>query len=87
MLQQTREWPGSLPADRLQMSERTVRRDVERLRELGYRIDGTNGPRRWLPARRGIYVAGRGDRPGGAADGLRDAGGAVGTSVRGSRVR
>ncbi|GAC52529.1 HTH domain-containing protein [Gordonia amicalis] len=35
--------PGSLLTDRLQMSERTVRRDVERLRELGYRIDGTNG--------------------------------------------
>ncbi|MDS1114983.1 WYL domain-containing protein [Gordonia westfalica] len=43
LLQQTREWPGSRLAERLQVSERTVRRDVERLRELGYRIDGTKG--------------------------------------------
>ncbi len=34
---------GSRLAERLQVSERTVRRDVERLRELGYRIDGTKG--------------------------------------------
>ncbi|MCR5976724.1 WYL domain-containing protein [Gordonia jinghuaiqii] len=43
LLQSTRDWPGSVLAERLHVSERTVRRDVERLRDLGYRIDGTKG--------------------------------------------
>ncbi|NKY41157.1 helix-turn-helix transcriptional regulator, partial [Cellulomonas septica] len=44
LLQTRREWPGSLLADRLGISRRTVRRDVERLREMGYRIEATMGP-------------------------------------------
>ena len=44
LLQTRREWPGSLLAARLDVSERTVRRDVERLRDLGYRIAGRVGP-------------------------------------------
>lgn len=44
LLQTGREWPGSLLAERLGISPRTVRRDVDRLREMGYRIDGTMGP-------------------------------------------
>ena len=44
MLQARREWPGTLLARRLGVSPRTVRRDVERLRALGYPIDSTSGP-------------------------------------------
>ncbi len=44
LLQGRREWPGSLLAERLGVSGRTVRRDVERLRSLGYPIDSTSGP-------------------------------------------
>jgi len=44
LLQARREWPGSVLAERLEISHRTVRRDIERLRELGYNIDATMGP-------------------------------------------
>ncbi|GMA32358.1 WYL domain-containing protein [Litorihabitans aurantiacus] len=44
LLQTRRDWPGSLLAARLEVTDRTVRRDVERLREMGYRIDATLGP-------------------------------------------
>lgn len=44
LLQTRRDWPGPLLADRLGISHRTVRRDVDRLRELGYRITATMGP-------------------------------------------
>ena len=44
LLQSRRDWPGAVLAERLQTSARTVRRDVERLRELGYRIEATSGP-------------------------------------------
>jgi predicted DNA-binding transcriptional regulator YafY len=44
LLQGRREWPGGLLASRLEVSPRTVRRDVERLRALGYPIDSTSGP-------------------------------------------
>src|SRR5258708_19682774 len=44
LLQGRREWPGALLAERLEVSHRTVRRDVERLRSLGYPIDSTSGP-------------------------------------------
>jgi predicted DNA-binding transcriptional regulator YafY len=44
LLQTRRDWPGTVLADRLQISARTVRRDVDRLRELGYRIHATMGP-------------------------------------------
>jgi predicted DNA-binding transcriptional regulator YafY len=43
LLQTPREWPGSELARRLEVSPRTVRRDVERLRELGYPVDATRG--------------------------------------------
>src|SRR5690606_14491144 len=43
LLQTRRDWPGSELAARLGVSGRTVRRDVERLRELGYRVDATAG--------------------------------------------
>jgi predicted DNA-binding transcriptional regulator YafY len=44
LLQTHRDWPGAVLADRLDVTPRTVRRDVDRLRELGYRITATKGP-------------------------------------------
>lgn len=44
LLQSDREWPAPELASRLSISERTVRRDIDRLRELGYAIDTTRGP-------------------------------------------
>ncbi|MFP3464173.1 helix-turn-helix transcriptional regulator [Leifsonia sp. SIMBA_070] len=44
LLQSRRDWPGSVLASRLRVSDRTVRRDVERLREMGYTIGSTMGP-------------------------------------------
>ena len=44
LLQTRRDWPGTLLADRLDVSHRTVRRDVDRLRDLGYNIQATMGP-------------------------------------------
>src|SRR5918994_453508 len=43
LLQTHRHWPGSELAGRLGVTERTVRRDVDRLRELGYRIESSPG--------------------------------------------
>ena len=43
LLQDRRHWPGSVLAERLGITGRTVRRDVERLRRLGYRIRATPG--------------------------------------------
>jgi len=43
LLQTHRHWPGPELAARLGVTERTVRRDVERLRELGYRIESVPG--------------------------------------------
>ncbi|GID28835.1 helix-turn-helix transcriptional regulator [Paractinoplanes brasiliensis] len=44
LLQARRDWPGTLLAERLDISLRTVRRDVDRLRELGYPIAAVKGP-------------------------------------------
>jgi predicted DNA-binding transcriptional regulator YafY len=44
LLQARRDWPGAVLAERLAISPRTVRRDVDRLRELGYRIAAVKGP-------------------------------------------
>ncbi|QHC60942.1 WYL domain-containing protein [Rathayibacter sp. VKM Ac-2760] len=44
LLQVRREWAGEVLAQRLDVSPRTVRRDVDRLRGLGYRIDAARGP-------------------------------------------
>lgn len=44
LLQSRRDWPGSVLAKRLDISHRTVRRDIDRLREMGYRIEATMGP-------------------------------------------
>lgn len=44
LLQARRDWPGQTLAERLEVSPRTVRRDVDRLRELGYPVRATKGP-------------------------------------------
>lgn len=44
LLQTRRDWPGALLAERLDVSHRTVRRDIDRLREMGYNIAATMGP-------------------------------------------
>ncbi|WP_199432061.1 helix-turn-helix transcriptional regulator [Qaidamihabitans albus] len=43
LLQTHRYWPGSDLADRLQVSERTLRRDIDRLRDLGYPVEASRG--------------------------------------------
>lgn len=43
LLQAPRAWSGAELADRLEVSRRTIRRDVDRLRDLGYQVDGTVG--------------------------------------------
>src|SRR5690349_1673026 len=43
LLQTHRYWAGTDLADRLGVSERTLRRDVDRLRELGYPVDASRG--------------------------------------------
>nr|WP_205856999.1 WYL domain-containing protein [Phytoactinopolyspora endophytica] len=43
LMQSRREWSGGELAERLGVTERTIRRDVARLRELGYPVQGTTG--------------------------------------------
>src|SRR5687767_312423 len=43
LLQTRRDWSGPDLAERLEVSTRTVRNDIERLRELGYPVQGTPG--------------------------------------------
>lgn len=43
LLQSRRYWPGQELADRLEVTPRTVRRDVDRLRGLGYPVDSSSG--------------------------------------------
>ncbi len=44
LLQVRRDWPGGVLAERLGVTPRTVRRDVDRLRSLGYHVTSTPGP-------------------------------------------
>src|SRR5437763_1800250 len=50
LLQGRRDWPGSELAERVEVSGRTIRRDIERLRGLGYQVEPrslVNRGRRW----------------------------------------
>ena len=44
LLQGRRDWPGNELAERLEVSVRTIRRDMERLRRLGYPVESLTGP-------------------------------------------
>jgi len=44
LLQGRRDWPGNELAERLEVSGRTIRRDIERLRHLGYPVESLTGP-------------------------------------------
>jgi len=43
LFQAQRSWTGAELATRLEITERTLRRDVDRLRSLGYTVDSTSG--------------------------------------------
>ncbi|MEU1120103.1 MULTISPECIES: YafY family protein [unclassified Streptomyces] len=43
LLQTPREWPGAELSERLAVSRRTVRRDIDRLRDLGYPVRASQG--------------------------------------------
>ncbi|KAA6223363.1 WYL domain-containing transcriptional regulator [Streptomyces albofaciens JCM 4342] len=43
LLQTRREWSGTELAARLDVTGRTIRRDIDRLRDLGYPVEGTTG--------------------------------------------
>ncbi|HWD63073.1 MAG TPA: YafY family protein [Humibacter sp.] len=43
LLQMPRTWSGSELADRLEVTHRTVRRDIDRLREMGYPVEADLG--------------------------------------------
>jgi predicted DNA-binding transcriptional regulator YafY len=43
LFQSRRDWTGAELADRLEVGLRTVRRDIHRLRDLGYPVDATPG--------------------------------------------
>ncbi|HEX6392482.1 MAG TPA: YafY family protein [Acidimicrobiales bacterium] len=55
LLQSRPSWSGTELAERLEVTERTVRRDVDRLRVLGYPVEA-------VPGRYGGYQLGRGGR-------------------------
>jgi predicted DNA-binding transcriptional regulator YafY len=44
LLQGRRDWQGDELAERLEVSLRTIRRDIERLRQLGYPVESLTGP-------------------------------------------
>ena len=43
LLQTPRDWPGADLAQRLEVDPRTVRRDIQKLRDLGYPVHATPG--------------------------------------------
>lgn len=44
LLQSRREWSGAELGERLEVDVRTLRRDVDRLRDLGYTVTSSSGP-------------------------------------------
>jgi predicted DNA-binding transcriptional regulator YafY len=56
LLQTHRYWPGAELATRLEVSERTLRRDIERLRELGYPVEASRGVAGGYQLRSGVAM-------------------------------
>src|SRR5829696_8077083 len=56
LLQARRDWPGAELAGRLEVSGRTVRRDVGRLRGLGYPVESLTGPAGGYRLRAGLAM-------------------------------
>src|ERR1700722_4761120 len=71
LLQVRREWTGQELADRLEVGPRTIRRDVDKLRSLGYPVEAAPGVAGgYRPAAGGGRAPRRlQHRRGGAADG------------------
>lgn len=44
VLQSRQHWPGSELSERVGVDPRTIRRDIDRLRELGYAVEASAGP-------------------------------------------
>jgi len=90
LLQVRREWSGAELRDRLEVSDRTLRRDIDDLRELGYGVEATRG-------RHGGYRLGAGaevppltlapDESVAIAVGLRAAAGSVVTGMEDAAAR
>ena len=57
LLQVRREWTGQELAERLEVGPRTIRRDVDKLRSLGYPVRGGPGRRGRIPPGRGRRAA------------------------------
>lgn len=89
LLQMRLDWTGPELAERLGVSERTIRNDIDRLRSLGYPVDATRG-------RAGSYRLGAGgklpplllddDEAVAVAIGLRVASGVTGIAEAGARA-
>jgi predicted DNA-binding transcriptional regulator YafY len=90
LLQARRDWPGRALADRLEVSGRTIRRDVERLRGLGYPVESLTGPAGGYRLRAGTAMPPLlldDDEAIAIAVGLRSAAGASVTGIEETSVR
>jgi predicted DNA-binding transcriptional regulator YafY len=90
LLQTRRDWSGVELAERLGVSGRTIRRDVDRLRELGYPIDAVSGPAGGYRLRAGAAMPPLlldDDEAVAIAVGLRAAAGAAITGIEETSVR
>ena len=90
LLQTHRYWPGAELAQRLEVSPRTLRRDVERLRDLGYPVDAGRGVGGGYQLRAGATLPPMlldADEAVAVAVALRTAAGGLGRRHRGGRAR
>src|SRR6478735_262272 len=85
LLQARPDWPGPELAERLGVSDRTIRNDITRLRDLGYPVDAVRGAAGHyrLGGREAAAVAAR--RRGGRGRRRRPAGGPRGRGHRGGQ--
>jgi predicted DNA-binding transcriptional regulator YafY len=90
LLQARRDWPGTELAERLEVSPRTIRRDIERLRDLGYPVESMTGPAGGYQLRAGTAMPPLlldDDEAIAIAVGLRTAAGASVTGIEETAVR